>query len=386
MLSKLKISDADANLTEQPITMPRKRPKPTSARRAVRERPVRHATLLPCALSENFDDGGQVERASHDSFAAIVESNSSQEDRERQASGVTHSTVALSESSGTEPVGGGLSRDETHHRAAASELIDGDDHKVSADLKLGVVAIDPIIGNIIDAWRLRRRWHKAEKSLILQSKAFCRAFTNGDKDVATKMFDQAADGKCDNLAVSTGLDPFLTSIESFHVKRMAVENDLRKLAHSLPVWSWVAAQRGFGDLNLAALVGECGDIGSYKSVSALWKRMGLAVFDGGRQRRVTNPELAEIHGYNPERRAVAWCLGFSLRNGNRDGPYRSLYLERKEIEAVKPEVKTKAHAANRAGRYMTKRVLRDLYSAWRTASTPAQSLRPTPGAMLDPTT
>jgi hypothetical protein len=59
-----------------------------------------------------------------------------------------------------------------------------------------------------------------------------------------------------------------------------------------------------------------------------------------------------------------WTIGDALIKGNRDG-YRRLYLERKALEAERPEVETKMHAHRRAQRYMEKRLLRDLWREWR---------------------
>jgi hypothetical protein len=229
------------------------------------------------------------------------------------------------------------------------------------------------IAVIVQLWRLRQRWHRAEKALILQAKAVCRAWTDGDKIEAGKLFDKIADGDSTNPELTAALDPFLMAISIFEPQRAAIEKRLRKMAEALEIWRWAKDVKGFGALNLAAIVGECGEVGSYRNPSCVWKRMGLAVIDGGRQRRVADAEAALKHGYDPTRRAVAYLLGDCLIKNNKNGSgdeseplkYRALYLERKEVEAAKPEVKSKAHAHNRAARYMTKRVLRDLWAAWR---------------------
>jgi hypothetical protein len=60
-----------------------------------------------------------------------------------------------------------------------------------------------------------------------------------------------------------------------------------------------------------------------------------------------------------------WNIGDALIKGNRAGKYRTFYLRRKEYELQRdPEMKPiKAH--RRAQRYMEKRLLRDLWRAWR---------------------
>lgn len=225
--------------------------------------------------------------------------------------------------------------------------------------------LSPLFVEIQERWRMRQRWHRAEKALILQAKAFCRSWTGGDKEAANKLFDEAASGaESVDIALAMALAPFLSAIEDFADKRKDVEKQLRKLSRSSPVWPWVSTVKGFGDLNLAAIIGEAGDISLYRSPSCLWKRMGLAVINGGRQRRVTGDAALE-HGYNPQRRCVAYLLGETLVKAGEGCVYRPLYNERKAYELER--VETKAHAHNRAARYIVKRALRDLWRAWRDA-------------------
>lgn len=228
---------------------------------------------------------------------------------------------------------------------------------------------DQIIAEIIQLWRMRQRWHSAEKSMTTRGKAVCRAWTAGDKDEAAKLFDTVAEGaESADPILTVALQPFLAARDQFEPQRKAIEKRLRVLARSLPIWPWVASVKGFGDLNLAAVVGEAGDIGTYRNPACLWKRMGLAVIGVERQRKKINAEEAAAHGYNPARRAVAYLLGDTLIKANGDGKYRALYLARKEYEAARTDegaAKTKAHIHNRSARYMVKRALRDLWSAWR---------------------
>lgn len=247
-----------------------------------------------------------------------------------------------------------------------------DTHAVSSD---GAVhpatgtqaSCSPAIATIVQLWRMRQRWHRAEKSLILQGKAICRAWTDGDKTEAGKLYDAAARGADTDPQLLMALQPFLDASTNFTSLRKPIERQLQKLAKTCPGAEFVADVRGFGFGNFAALIGECGDIAGYRSVSAVWKRMGLAVIDGERQRKCANAEKALQHGYNPARRAVAYLLGDCLVKANR-GLYRGIYDARKELEATR--VETKAHAHNRAARYMTKRCLADLYGAVTRETTP----------------
>lgn len=281
-------------------------------------------------------------------------------------------------------------------------------------------AASPTVAQIVSLWRMRQRWHRAEKGLILQGRALCRAYTNGDKTEANQLFDalfkamQSGDwppfGYDANLV--KGLHPFFLAIEMFQPRREEIEKSLKKLAEKLPVWTaWAKNVSGLGALRLSGIVGEATtrhpetgeylDIGTYRSPGCLWKRMGLAVIKGGRQRRVTDEALALEHGYSPPRRAVVYVLGTELikaqlRNKDEDGnkletsraigPYGQMYLDRKAIEEVKcaaiaadPEQRKRyaapnkkyapqAHAHNRAARNMTKQLLKHLWSEWRQAA------------------
>lgn len=246
----------------------------------------------------------------------------------------------------------------------------GDDEgaHIAADLQKSA---SPLVVEIEQLWRMRQRWHRAEKSLILQGKAICRSWTDGDKDAADKLFAAAAKGAAADPHVEMALMPFLSAIDRFGTERAAIEKRLRQLARSHPLWLWVAEVKGFGPLNLAAIIGEAGEIGSYRNPSCLWKRMGLAVIDGGRQRRVANVDAAAIHGYSPQRRCVAYLLGDTLIKAGDGCPYRPVYAARREHTAVSHPDWSKGHSHSDAARYMVKRVLKDLWCRARAISSPA---------------
>jgi hypothetical protein len=274
--------------------------------------------------------------------------------------------------------------------------------------RVGHVSLETQGGNsdavaIIQAqWRMRQRWHKAEKSLVLQSKAICRGFTDGDKTEANDMFDKTWKAFVGKAGIETvnpqamrALTPFLPAIQRFEQERALIEKSIVKLAKTLPAYEWAMSQRGI-DKGFAWIIGEAGDVGSYKSVSALWKRMGLAVFDGERQRKKTNAEEALLHGYSPSRRSVMWNVGCSLIGAMGRGPrpspgedisqredwsyWQKLFVERCRYECQRDpenmplkivekgdeqrESYTK-HTQSRAKRYVEKRFLRKLYAQWR---------------------
>lgn len=168
-------------------------------------------------------------------------------------------------------------------------------------------------------------------------------------------------------------------------EKMATK-EMERLAKSLPVWAaFGEGVRGFGARSLAVIVGEAGDLGQYATKSKLWKRMGLAVMDGIRQGGLSKNAGAEAwiaHGYNAKRRAMMFVIGDVLvKQGEH---YRQVYLDRKQYERAmavsnglivapaakipekrKHEFISDGHIHRRAQRYMEKRLLRDLWKAWR---------------------
>lgn len=189
------------------------------------------------------------------------------------------------------------------------------------------------------------------------------------------------------------------------------EKYLIRLAETLPVWdAWAKAVHGFGPLGLAVIVGEAGDLSAYRKKGHLWKRMGVAVIGAGigvADVRQGNPgphatkDAWIAHGYSPVRRSRLFTVGEALIKAS-GGPYRAIYIARlryeharaiheclipasssaqtveswaarglpklEKVTKIDPEKHRSAgHMANRAQRYMEKRLLKDLWQAWRRA-------------------
>lgn len=225
----------------------------------------------------------------------------------------------------------------------------------------------------------RRRWDmvRARQRLELQAQAVCRRLEGGDKTKAAKMW--AAVRKDGDHPLRSWLAPYLAAMQPLLDEQAMTEKRLLAEVRKLPVIPWAQGIRGLGELSLSAIIGECGTgPGNFRSVSALWKRMGLAVIDGGRQRRIAG-EAAIEHGYNAQRRSIMWNIGDLIiraqirvvkdEDGEKTdqrialGDLGQLYLDRKVYEAER--VETAGHAHNRAKRYMEKRLLRMLWQAWR---------------------
>lgn len=245
------------------------------------------------------------------------------------------------------------------------------------------------IAEIREQWRRRQSWHRSEKSLTLAAKAMCRrlvatAGETADLKEADALYNAAlGKGTHAHSEVAFGaIMPLVRARDLIESERKAVEKRLAKLAKTLPVASFVEGLRGVGIGSLAAIVGECGDLGMYANPAKVWKRMGLAVMpDGGRQRCVAGVD-ALMHGYSPQRRSVMWTLGDSIVKTG--GPLREMYDARKirEHEKAKEEgltvlpaakipkkdadkYRSEGHIHSRAKRYVEKQVLKMIWSAWR---------------------
>jgi len=238
-----------------------------------------------------------------------------------------------------------------------------------------------VIAEIREQHRMRTDYHSAEKRLTNQIKAIERRTAKASgvhPDAANQWSRDAQDEAGDEpLQISSLVSVHLADCRAqIEAHRKAHEKRVAVLAQQLPAWSWVEARRGFGALGLGQIVGEAGNISDYADPAKLWKRMGLAVINGERQRRVADADLAREHGYSPRRRAVMFCLGDSMIRAK--GVYYPFYSERKAHELERPwcgscrpagskkprEHCTPGHAHNRARRYMEKRMLRDLWRAW----------------------
>lgn len=266
---------------------------------------------------------------------------------------------------------GGLEPDEAHGVGAPegeAEILVRNENLATIDLRFA----DHLVQMIMEQWRQRQDMVRAQTKLTLQAKAICRRFTAGDKTEADKLYAAVAGKRAHPLADTAALAimPLIDAQAPLVAHRSGMDKTLAKLAKGLPIAHIAEEIRGVNHNTLAAIVGECGDLSAYRSVAAIWKRAGLAVIDGERQRLVAgNPEKAIRHGYSPARRSVFWNIGANLvrsgGTGDAASKYRLLYDEVKAREFEK--IKHKGHADNRARRYITKRLLRDLYAAWRAA-------------------
>ena len=281
------------------------------------------------------------------------------------------------------------------------------------------------IDDIIELHRQRQSNIRAKTKLILQAKALLRSALCSDADFeddntkvetttafgtqrrkltksAMKRVDDAYAAAKEDPATPAGLmiAPFIGGIDLFEARQAQIEKQMVKLAKTLPVYPWAKSVKGFGDISFATIVGECGDIGTYKSIAAVWKRLGLAVIHGNRQGAPGTGASAEDwveHGYNKERRSVSWNARQHVIGGMgkwrpmfgedvRDNPdlteYQCVFAEqaRKHMPncprkdgstdiqmSTSGKESYSSWAANRAHRYVEKRLIKHLYLAWRRA-------------------
>ncbi|MEQ5789053.1 hypothetical protein J3454_14245 [Erythrobacter sp. NFXS35] len=242
------------------------------------------------------------------------------------------------------------------------------------------------VGEIVAVYRRYEDLRRARQRIELQAIATCRNYAGGDKVAGMKLY------KAPPADLAIWLVPYDLAMQPLGDAISQQEKLLTKLGKALPVAGWADAVPGLSPRFLAAIIGECGiGPGEYRSVSALWKRMGMAVIGGQRQRRVTGDAALE-HGYVARRRALMWNIGdqVAVRQGIRNpkdaegkptgavaiNRWGSLYLERKAYELARSTEDapiTPMHAHNRAKRYVEKRLLRELWQTWRAASIPKET-------------
>ncbi len=286
----------------------------------------------------------------------------------------------------------------------------------------GVPALAETIAAIRAAHRRRCFWMEARKRADLQLGAFLRqdlgwslskpvAERNAIKAIASAIMDageahvkamrkMARDvEKRKNLSVVPEIPEILRDYAHIVLPQIEMRGRtdeleagatkaMEHLAKQLPVASWVEGIHGVGLKGLAIIIGEAGDLSNYANPGKLWKRMGVAVIDGKRQGGLLKTAAKadwEAHGYNRVRRSRLFTIGDSMLKQAKC-PYRPLYLDRKAYEAARAEAdglivapaakipkgkqaeyRSLGHIDKRARRYVEKRLLKDLWRAWRAA-------------------
>jgi hypothetical protein len=176
------------------------------------------------------------------------------------------------------------------------------------------------------------------------------------------------------------------------IARKSVEKEMVRIVKSLPVYPWAESVRGFGDIGLAVILGETGDLEKYSKVDKVWKRLGLAPYNGmaGSTWRTDSfrcgaPKLTDQEwinlGYSKRRLGQVFgnVTESLIKAQGTDGsqPYRAVYDRRRAHTlithpewGISPKGKPgyAMHYHKDALRVMTKALISDLWSEWRRAS------------------
>jgi len=168
----------------------------------------------------------------------------------------------------------------------------------------------------------------------------------------------------------------MAMIPEFKHKEDHYLNIMVGLCKQLPASEFPDRIKGFNIRGMAKIIGECGDLSNYATISRLWKRLGLAVIDGRAQCRVKSDKAKAVQqGYVPRRRAELWNIADSMFKHQQGkvcdetgallrefGPYAHVYNQQKQRWLAR-EASNK-HADNHARRYMTKTLVLDLWRYW----------------------
>ncbi|MDR3488734.1 MAG: hypothetical protein P4M05_28005 [Bradyrhizobium sp.] len=208
---------------------------------------------------------------------------------------------------------------------------------------------------------------------------------------ATRILKSALSGKephADDAAIHTALAGDLlvvvSTLEPLEKRRRAVELEMAKTARQLAVAAWAKQVRGLGDLALGIIVGEAGDLSNYASVDRLWKRLGLAPYQGkalstwAREGGLKAEDWVAAGCSRRRRAEIFACVGDPVFRHQTmiGGPYRIVYEKRRARTSETHPDWSKLRSNLDALRIMTKALIEDLWKAWRKANVePLQHLK-----------
>jgi hypothetical protein len=156
--------------------------------------------------------------------------------------------------------------------------------------------------------------------------------------------------------------------------RKTAEAEMITLARELPAAAFVATVHGLDMLGLAVIVGEVGDLSGYANPSKLWKRLGLAPYNGTaaatwRREGGLSADDWKAIGFKPSRLGQIYgVVTTPLFFGKTKNKYGAIYAVRREHTALTHPEWSKGHSDNDGRRYITKRLLKDIWRAWREAT------------------
>lgn len=242
-------------------------------------------------------------------------------------------------------------------------------------------------GDIIDSLRYSLCCERKTKLLPVQEKklAACQKVIAKNQSVVDRIYPLM-------LHYLPAIDHTQTFIDN-------MESSMTELASTLPAAKWADSIRGFTVLRMAIIVGNTGNLSNYSNPGKVWKRLGMAPYEGKmpstwrgkKEGELTKKEWTEI-GYSPKRRSVMHTIADCLVKLNFETlPVRDRRSETVCIAAPGKHKKSKskktplayrlrydeakASVANRKGwtkgrKHMhamllcAKRIVRDLWIVW----------------------
>jgi hypothetical protein len=156
---------------------------------------------------------------------------------------------------------------------------------------------------------------------------------------------------------------------------MKLNSRWKRIVRAMPIFEWANSVRGFGELGLAVILAETGDLSGYPKKGHLWKRLGMAPFQGKaysthRRDGGLTADQWTAAGYSPRRRGEIYAVisePLFRHQSTAHGPYRAIYDHRRASTSLVHPDWTKMHSHMDALRVMTKFLLRDLWREWRRA-------------------
>jgi len=185
-------------------------------------------------------------------------------------------------------------------------------------------------------------------------------------------------------SLSGVLSAFASGLRPLRERRVEIEALMIAAVRDLPVAAWRSNAKGLGELGLAVIIGETGDLSNYPNFRHVWKRLGLMPFEGraGSEWRKKPSEMPEggwaAMGYSPKRLAqifgvvtepllkhqIVSTKKSETEFGSPKGPYGAIYVARREKTKIAHPDWTLQHAKMDALRIMTKALISDLWSEW----------------------
>lgn len=198
---------------------------------------------------------------------------------------------------------------------------------------------------------------------------------NAQAERIAKALLTGKDSKPEDAEIADAIGPqasvYRMAREPMIAGRKEVEAEMKRAARTLPVIEWQKSVNGFGEMGLAVIVAEAGDLSNYANPAKLWKRLGLAPYQGKamstwrmpsqRERALTADEWTE-QGYSGARLGQVYgVVTEPLIKANKD-KYRAIY-DHEKARKVAAEW-TLIHAHKHALRVMTKELILDLWRVW----------------------